>query len=352
MIVESWNTTELSARGFEGGASAAVGVRALRGTDVAGPPDLSKFDPALVATLERDHRDYAKRAERTGMFLRRGADGSDHMTITPAFAALILSRFAPKDDLPNRKMRQVRVIKLSHDIQRGRWESETHQGIAFTDRGILQDGQHRLAACLRSGVPIRLPVWYGQPRRANSKTDDVVPREASDILALGGTPIPSTVLTAAVARMVLAVRARDMPSARLITKADVVEFATSHHEALAPAVRIGMNASRHLRARVPGTPLGAAAFIISDVADVTSVQEFFGRLADGENLLGGSPILALREGLRAGVLSAGRLQSLDRSVAIYGAVINGWNRWRGGKRCRSQKDLLLQSLSDLPVPVA
>lgn len=52
---------------------------------------------------------------------------------------------------------ESRVAVLVQAIQHGQWRL-THQGIALSAAGALQDGQHRLTAILRSGIPVQLQV--------------------------------------------------------------------------------------------------------------------------------------------------------------------------------------------------
>lgn len=52
------------------------------------------------------------------------------------------------------------VSKLARDMRDGKFVT-THQGIAFSSNGSLVDGQHRLAAIIRSGATIRLLVCFG-----------------------------------------------------------------------------------------------------------------------------------------------------------------------------------------------
>lgn len=65
------------------------------------------------------------------------------MSITPAIAREML-----KKNTNNRPIKQSHVEALRQAMLRGEWRC-THQGIGFSDTGVLLDGQHRLEAIAR-----------------------------------------------------------------------------------------------------------------------------------------------------------------------------------------------------------
>lgn len=77
------------------------------------------------------------------------------------------------------------VDKYASDMSHGRW-MESHQGIAFDTNGDLQDGQHRLAAIVKSGVSVWMMVTTNAPVSNFKITDAIRPRTASDIIGLDG----------------------------------------------------------------------------------------------------------------------------------------------------------------------
>jgi hypothetical protein len=79
-------------------------------------------------------------------------------------------------------------VKFSHVdylagcISRGEWLL-THQGIAFAPDGRLLDGQHRLMAIVKSGLPVQIQVSMGvQPDTFDVIDTGSVKRSASDVL--------------------------------------------------------------------------------------------------------------------------------------------------------------------------
>ncbi len=75
-------------------------------------------------------------------------------TITPTQATKWLEPGVNRD---NRGLRPSQVEYLSKQIIANKWQV-THQGIAFAKDGRLLDGQHRLAAIVRSGIAVQIQV--------------------------------------------------------------------------------------------------------------------------------------------------------------------------------------------------
>jgi hypothetical protein len=284
------------------------------------------------ASPERSHVEMVQRARRVGMFTER-------RTITPAFAEMILQRYAPAGT--NRRLRASYAASIAAEIGKGRWNPNTHQGIAFTDGGILSDGQHRLTACVLAGLSITLPVTYGQPEDVFTVIDQNTPRAAADFITHAKIDVPSATNTAATARLLLALAADNYTdAAREMSKADVFAFVMANKDALIPAVRIGMNVANGLKAKVSPSMIATTVYLIRADAAHDVVEEFFARLGDGASLQKRSPILALREGLKNGEVATGYSNSKDRVRAGAAAIINAWNLWRAGKPCPSQTQLL------------
>lgn len=62
----------------------------------------------------------------------------------------------------NRRLNERRVQMLAEDIGHGRWHLSP-QPICFDEDGKLIDGQHRLTAIIRSGIPVDLIIAYNVP---------------------------------------------------------------------------------------------------------------------------------------------------------------------------------------------
>jgi hypothetical protein len=89
-----------------------------------------------------------------------------------------LARQWLKTNFRNRKVSDATVEAYARDAKTGNW-IPTHQGVAFNDSDQLIDGQHRLLAIIKSGIPLDLLVSFGWPTKVPGKqmtTMDAVDR--------------------------------------------------------------------------------------------------------------------------------------------------------------------------------
>ena len=85
----------------------------------------------------------------------------------------------------NRHLSDHRVASIAAAIRRGEWKLNG-QAIQFSSSGALVDGQHRLAAIVRSGRSVPCAVVRGVAPSAISTLDCGRSRSLSDVLALDG----------------------------------------------------------------------------------------------------------------------------------------------------------------------
>lgn len=100
-------------------------------------------------------------------------------TITPQMAMEYLNK-----NTKNRRIRKDAVAMIARDIATGRFKT-THQGIAFYEDGSLADGQHRLTAIVKAGVPVEMMVTRGCKKDSMMAIDKGTARNTADILAMG-----------------------------------------------------------------------------------------------------------------------------------------------------------------------
>jgi hypothetical protein len=68
-------------------------------------------------------------------------------------------------------------------MRRGEWR-ETGEAIKFDENGQLRDGQHRLAAIVRSGITLKMTVVRGVIEEAFDVMDSGRSRSVTDVLGL------------------------------------------------------------------------------------------------------------------------------------------------------------------------
>ena len=80
---------------------------------------------------------------------------TETVLITPKLAQKMLS----KNEGNRKKIRKTCVDRYAREMEKGEWQL-THQGIGINTEGNLIDGQHRLHAVIKSGVPVLMRVTY------------------------------------------------------------------------------------------------------------------------------------------------------------------------------------------------
>src|SRR5439155_25117462 len=100
--------------------------------------------------------------------------------VDPATASAWLQR-----NLHNRHLREEAVSSMARDMAAGRWQY-TGEAVKFSKAGNLLDGQHRLAAVVKSETTIPILVVPGLPDSAQEVIDTGAKRTASDVLYLSG----------------------------------------------------------------------------------------------------------------------------------------------------------------------
>jgi hypothetical protein len=116
---------------------------------------------------------------------KNGVKSSNFVDITPGLAAAFLT-LNTKIEQKNRGSgiaSKKRIADYVEHIKTGHFMT-THQGIAFSDSGVLLDGQHRLRAIEQSGVTVRMLVTTGQPEQTFSVIDVGMKRSTSTLTGL------------------------------------------------------------------------------------------------------------------------------------------------------------------------
>jgi len=144
------------------------------------------------------------------------------MLITPELA----SKWLEDANTSNRNISQRQVDKLAHDMVSGNWRT-THQGIAFYDDGALADGQHRLAAIVRSGIAQTMLVITGLSRSDCIGIDQHRPRSVVDTIRIseGENWINKNVVS--VSRFLMS-----LGNNRVATISQIREFAHAHKDCI------------------------------------------------------------------------------------------------------------------------
>jgi hypothetical protein len=94
-------------------------------------------------------------------------------TITPKMAITMLEE-SKKSGGRNRNLRDRAVTRYADDMIAGRWQ-DNGQPIVFNGSAMILDGQHRLHAIVKSGIPQRTLVVRGVEGDAMLTIDTGIP---------------------------------------------------------------------------------------------------------------------------------------------------------------------------------
>ncbi len=220
----------------------------------------------------------------------------------------------------NRKLREAHVLTMARDMNKGRW-SFNGAPIVFCEDGRLLDGQHRLAAIVKSKSAIPFIVLRGVSEDAQHTMDTGARRTAADAWELAGRDSNSRRVTA-VARFALIID--DKVDGDKASTAEIFDFVDQNPLIIHCVNQAGASwKSSGLTPRV----YDYCFWRLTEV-DKDDALAFFRSLHDLTDLPNGSPITALHRRLLAGNYASRRQLDAEASVAM---VFKAWNAWREGK---------------------
>lgn len=243
------------------------------------------------------------------------------MLITPELARQWLER-----NVRNRPISENTVIAYGLDMLEGRWQYDGAP-IRFDTDGNLIDGQHRLRACIDSGVSFENDVIFGLPPEAILTIDIHRPRTAGHIAAIKGFHNASC--ACAVAGLIVLHRRHGIERMNdprcQPTKTEVVEAART-----LPGLDEAVVQARLLGKKIAAPRVVGFCYYQFAAQNRTSAQRFFSELANGLALSPDNPAYHLRERLLADRQAKTKLPQLD-VVALF---FKAWTYYRENRPLR------------------
>ena len=248
-------------------------------------------------------------------------------TVTPQVALDWLCR-----NRANRRVTLATLQKYAKNMLANRWR-RTGQGIVFDRNGKLLEGQHRLLACLFSGASFTTYVVTdaGDEKDIFAYIDNGKTRSASDALYTAGSNGASQMLAAAVK---IAVRYQaggykvgSLPRMPELEPYEVMDYIDRNSGMIDAAHKLVGNFKKGMK--IIGH-VGVATFFAWQVIErygINVLDGFMTPLASGANLAEDSPILALRDRLRA----AGDDESKITLQQRLGLLIKGFGMYYCGE---------------------
>lgn len=145
---------------------------------------------------------------------------AEAVTITPSIATAFMEQ-----NKENRRAVRGVVDRYARDMKRGEWRF-TGEAIKFDKNKVLIDGQHRLLACIKSGVSFRSMVMYGLPPETKAVIDTGKSRSISDIMTFSG--VMNSARVSSVARMLLLMKNDDWISRPTYSSQEIMAVLEKH----------------------------------------------------------------------------------------------------------------------------
>jgi hypothetical protein len=242
-------------------------------------------------------------------------------TIGPEMAVTILAERNPH----NRKLSAALVRKLSAALRRGEWRVNG-ETVVFDREGNLKNGQHRLTACVETGIALETWVVFGVDPACFSTMDRGKNRDTADDLSIGHEKNTHTL--AATLAMVWREENGGAWRIDLHPSSDQLQDVLRRH----PGIRDAANwvaAKSIVKLLTPR--IGGYCFYRFAALDPAEAVRFFDDLRLGIGLEGGDPVLLLRNRLIENKTAKTRLK-MDEVIAL---VTKAWNIRRSGRRVRN-----------------
>lgn len=259
----------------------------------------------------------------------RKGEFAEVVDVTPALAERLLGQ-----NESNRKLRRAIISRYASDMAARRW-AMNGETVKVSVDGALNDGQHRMAAVIKSGVTVPMLMVFGLPREARMTVDVGVARTAGDFLGMAG--VKNANYAAAISKRLLMYRRgqyyENSKDERFLapTKVEIHEFFDKHRAAVSSAASV-VGGTR-LFSKYSVAAVGSAHAILHAL-DREKAAEFFLRLSEGADLASGNPILVLR----AAMMTAFSERN-TRTEQRLELILRVWNLWREGKSIRRRPDL-------------
>jgi hypothetical protein len=233
-------------------------------------------------------------------------------TITPEWASKILA----EKNGGNRAINEAHVARLAKEIKAGRWKVNGDTICLNGER--LIDGQHRLAAVVKSGIAIQSFVIDGLPSDVFDTKDVGKKRSASDTLGVNGE-INTRRLAAALVLIDRYCTGRMLKSVEY-SNAEIEELLEKH-----PDVRKSVSMGHAVKLLIVPSVLDACHYLFSR-KDQALADEFVDKVLRGAGLEPENPWYLLRERLVSNSLSKAKLPKTH----VMALCIKAWNATRTG----------------------
>ncbi len=246
--------------------------------------------------------------------------------VTPELAAEWLDK-----NLKNRKSNFKTERSYSSQMEMDMWFL-THQGVAFDENGILQDGQHRLKAIVTSGKPQFTFVFNNLPEENFTILDTGKSRRAADVLQISGinhypvaqSQIASFLLSKIKGHIGRAIQGTGQKES-INTNQLILNLVNLHKVDFEEAAKIAVETNL-VRKWLKNSVIGGYFFIFNKFVSPEKAREFMALYSSGANLHEGHPVLLLQTILMKELSK--RKRDMPQLVGLF---VTAWNHFIQGE---------------------
>lgn len=236
--------------------------------------------------------------------------------VTPELAASWL-----QCNTNNRPLQAFTVGRYAAEMSAKTWRHPTGEALIFDKNNIIQQGQHRLHAVIKSGQTIRFWVMFNADPDDFEVIDSGVKRTIANVLQMQGGKYATT--SATTSRLLCMWMANEWDSK--LCRSTIVQFHNQYFDSIQKASKVATNSIKGLRlAPTHFSALYAYVDIMSESTD--QIDNFTMSLTNGDMLAKDSPVLALRNWSYLPKAYAG-LSSQQKGVAV---ITKAWNAYSVG----------------------
>ena len=259
------------------------------------------------------------------------------MRIDPEFARTLLDM-----NTRNRPKNWTIIKSYADDMTSNKWKLNG-ETIKVTSDGVILDGQHRLEACLMSGVPF--DTYFVEVEDANSfDTIDIGrKRTGADVFAIRGEKNAS-LLASTIGMLCEYEMFGSLASRNTKKKHGQLENFLEANPRVRESVAFAQRNQKACDALMTRSAAAFCHFVFNGISEGDATA-FMTQVMDGENLQRTDPAWVLRHRLL--VERAQKHKGLMRNSYLVALIIKAWNVYRAGKTCGVLKYL---ETEDFPVP--
>lgn len=260
----------------------------------------------------------------------------EEVTVSPQLAKEWLDRTVEQGKT-NRKLSNVTVSAYQRDMEEDRWKFNAVP-IIFDENDLLADGQHRLWAVIRSGLPQQFLVARGVPAENRRTIDIGRKRSVADNLVMDfGVHNSSQVASAS--RMIIKWQNGKLRASNSykITDAEITAFVLDNNDLLQESASY----AQKLRRAIPISLTSAtAAHHETSRVDPRKAEVFWTQAVTGAGLQIGDPALSFRNA----IVRIGSKHE-DRSLLNLELAVRAW-RYHVAER-KTGQNFLRKSLGQI-----